>query len=449
MSSSTKRLIERVFLNGVLKLTLEPYNLKLRTAFGTSHSATTTRTNALIGVHLFNGSEQQQQIIGYGEVGLPPKKPNCYLADYNDIVLFFEMYCNHIESELSQYNVNTMVVDYNPFETLNHKYFKSIEIKSSEENVATIPAILLKVLDKYEYMDENKKPVEYRLAAQCGIEMAILDLLAHRMQQPLHQIIGIDGPTTQSSFYTVGLNPDESEWLKSVELGLSYTTHLKLKLDHDLDKSLQILSKLLSIYTTKELPVTTWSIDANAAWTPELTIQFLQRVKEELPQLLPFLYMVEQPFPVDFLTQVKSDSDLSQQWIQVKKLYTESNVYLFADESVSTGKHIPHIKEYVHGVNIKLEKAGGIRGALTAISVAREHDLRVWLGCMVSSRLSCTCSAHLLALSDIGGDLDGDLLVQEESQLFNGGFIWSTQDRNEMGRVVLSGSGNGISLVRK
>ncbi len=34
---------------------------------------------------------------------------------------------------------------------------------------------------------------------------------------------------------------------------------------------------------------------------------------------------------------------------------------------------------------------------------------------MVTSRLGCTNSSHLISLSTIGGDLDGGLLLTEES----------------------------------
>ena len=45
-------------------------------------------------------------------------------------------------------------------------------------------------------------------------------------------------------------------------------------------------------------------------------------------------------------------------------------------------------QDYVHGVNVKMEKAGGIRGALKAIDKARELGLQVWVGVMVASSLN-------------------------------------------------------------
>ena len=132
--------------------------------------------------------------------------------------------------------------------------------------------------------------------------------------------------------------------------------------------------------------------------------------------------MLEQPFGVDLEQVLKQ----KEQWKKVKTEYEKQGVLVYADESVSTFEQIPMMKDLVHGVNIKLEKAGGILGALKAVKEAEKHGLKVWLGCMVSSRVSCSCSAHLLSLSSIGGDLDGDLLVKEESELYEGGFAWGT-----------------------
>lgn len=42
----------------------------------------------------------------------------------------------------------------------------------------------------------------------------------------------------------------------------------------------------------------------------------------------------------------------------------------------------------MHGVNVKMEKAGGIRGALIAANKAHELGLQVWIGVMVGSSLN-------------------------------------------------------------
>jgi hypothetical protein len=63
---------------------------------------------------------------------------------------------------------------------------------------------------------------------------------------------------------------------------------------------------------------------------------------------------------------------------------------------------------------------------------------------MVSSRVSTTAAAAILPLSHFGGDLDGQLLVSEESDRFTGGLNWDTQ----VGLVTPS-EGPGMNLNRK
>jgi hypothetical protein len=68
------------------RLRLEPMVLDLAQAFGTSHSKTTQRTNALVTVSIGD-------VSGYGESGLPPKKRGIYLAGANETtsaVLFMQ-----------------------------------------------------------------------------------------------------------------------------------------------------------------------------------------------------------------------------------------------------------------------------------------------------------------------------------------------------------------------
>ena len=73
-------------------LTLEPYELELRAAFGTSHSSTTRRRNALftfrtpiLGPTVVPlATAAGAEVLGYGEVGLPPKKAAVYHADLAD-----------------------------------------------------------------------------------------------------------------------------------------------------------------------------------------------------------------------------------------------------------------------------------------------------------------------------------------------------------------------------
>jgi L-alanine-DL-glutamate epimerase-like enolase superfamily enzyme len=50
---------------------------------------------------------------------------------------------------------------------------------------------------------------------------------------------------------------------------------------------------------------------------------------------------------------------------------------IYADESISTEKDVPKLFPFVHGVNIKMEKASGIRGCLKVIDAAKACGLKV------------------------------------------------------------------------
>ena len=70
---------------------------------------------------------------------------------------------------------------------------------------------------------------------------------------------------------------------------------------------------------------------------------------------------------------------------------------------------------YVHGVNVKMDKAGGFRGAVSALHAAKQLGLKTWVGMMVGSKLASTAASHLLPLA-VAADLDGAPLVTDESQ---------------------------------
>jgi L-alanine-DL-glutamate epimerase-like enolase superfamily enzyme len=428
----TQVVVEKTFLNGALTLKLYKYVLTLRSAFGTSHSSTTVRNNALIQIDWNNHR-------GYGEVGLPPKKKNCYLADFDDIHTYFKQYVENIENEI---NAPTTDDKYSPFDGIPHPYFDALRSDSSH-----IPQLLLRVLDTRAITEPNSQNLpEYRFAAICGIEMAILDLWCSILDKPLYSIIGVEPPTGKSAFYTAGLNEDISEMEKTLRFGMQYTDNIKIKLDHDVDKGVLICKRLHDTFKQTRTHNAHWSIDANAAWTPEISLEFLHKIKEQIPEFLPMLYMVEQPFPVELL-YVTEDQQTAEKWINVKNEYEKAKIYIFGDESVSTAQHVPRIKPFVHGVNVKLEKAGGVRGALKAILSAKENGLKVWLGSMVSSSLSCTCFAHLMSFAEIGGDLDGGLLVDDNSQILTGNFSWSTP--NQAHGVISLPNSKGIGLIPK
>eukprot|EP01116_Phalansterium_solitarium_P018861 TRINITY_DN5123_c0_g1_i1.p1 TRINITY_DN5123_c0_g1~~TRINITY_DN5123_c0_g1_i1.p1 ORF type:complete len:498 (+),score=172.10 TRINITY_DN5123_c0_g1_i1:1048-2541(+) len=157
--------------------------------------------------------------------------------------------------------------------------------------------------------------------------------------------------------------------------------------------------------------------------------------------------MLEQPFPASMLKEDGPGPAELEAWKEVKAVYAKLGILVYADESVCDYQDVPKLLPFVHGINIKLEKAGGIRGALRTVHAGTECGLKIWFGQMVSSALNAANAAHLLPLATYAGDLDGALLMTDTSQRFAGGFEW-TRSGSQVGLVQLGGA-PGIGVSRK
>src|SRR5947209_14743747 len=152
-------------------------------------------------------------------------------------------------------------------------------------------------------------------------------------------------------------------------------------------------------------------VDANTGWTPKEAIKMINALA---------------PYNIEFVEQPVAAHDLAG----LKLIRDNVPVPIIADESCVTVEDIPRVAGNVDGINIKLMKCGGIRHALKMIHVARAHNLRVMIGCMIESSLAITAAAHLSPLVDYA-DLDGHLLIDNDPYV--GGTVMN-------GKLVLPGA---------
>ena len=89
------------------------------------------------------------------------------------------------------------------------------------------------------------------------------------------------------------------------------------------------------------------------------------------------------------------------------------HIPIIADEACQHAADIPKLAEAFDGVNIKLDKSGGILEAYRMIQIAKALGMKTMLGCMISSSVSVTAAAHLSPLVDYT-DLDGNLLISND-----------------------------------
>src|SRR5258706_14550640 len=91
-------------------------------------------------------------------------------------------------------------------------------------------------------------------------------------------------------------------------------------------------------------------------------------------------------------------------------VHHRAHLPVIADEAVLHPGDIHKLAGAFDGVNVKLDKCGGILEAYREIQIAKSLGMKTMLGCMISSSVSVTAAAHLSPLVDYA-DLDGNLLI--------------------------------------
>lgn len=133
-------------------------------------------------------------------------------------------------------------------------------------------------------------------------------------------------------------------------------------------------------------------VDANEAW-PRETLEAWLAVCAALG-----VEMVEQPLPAD------ADAALTE---------VEHAVPVYADEAFHTSADVPVLAGRYDGVNIKLDKTGGLSEALRALEAARAAGLGVMCGCMLGTSLAMAPGMVIAQRCGLV-DLDAPLLLARD-----------------------------------
>ncbi|GCF11703.1 dipeptide epimerase [Dictyobacter arantiisoli] len=228
------------------------------------------------------------------------------------------------------------------------------------------------------------KVIRLHPAAKAAVDMAIYSIVGQKLGVPVYKLLGLNATQTPRTSFTIGLDTP-LEMAKKALLAQDYPI-LKIKVGtkHDLD----ILKAI------RDVSAAVIRVDANAGWTPREAIKNINALV---------------PYNIEFVEQPVAASDFAG----LKLIHDNVPLPIIADESCVTLEDIPRLSECVDGVNFKLMKNGGITNVLKMIHVAKAHNLRTMLGCMIESSLSITAAAHLTPLVDYA-DLDGNLLVNDD-----------------------------------
>jgi L-alanine-DL-glutamate epimerase-like enolase superfamily enzyme len=139
-------------------------------------------------------------------------------------------------------------------------------------------------------------------------------------------------------------------------------------------------------------PDATLIVDPNEGWNRAL-LEAMQDVLLEARVAL-----LEQPVPAD-----------GDAWLEG----FDYAIPLYADEAVHVGGDLDRIAARYQGINVKLDKTGGLTTALDLAAAARARGLGLMCGCMVGSSLSIAPAMHV-ARDAAFVDLDGPLWMAQD-----------------------------------
>jgi L-alanine-DL-glutamate epimerase-like enolase superfamily enzyme len=246
-------------------------------------------------------------------------------------------------------------------------------------------------------------------AQRCGLDVALHDCIAKDVDRPLWRLLGLDPTRTPLTSFTIGIAAVDEMLAKVREVG----THPVIKIKLGAGNEVETIAAIRAIYPG------TIRIDANEAWTAESAVAILTELERY------GIEFCEQPIPAGTPERLR--------WIKER-----TTIPIVTDEDSKDARDLLALAGCVDGINVKLVKCGGIRGALEMIHTARALGLKIMLGCMVESAILSTAAAHLSPLVD-WADLDGPFLVARDP--FDG-LTYAG------GKIVLP-KGAGLGVVEK
>lgn len=220
-------------------------------------------------------------------------------------------------------------------------------------------------------------------AARNALDCALWDLQAGLSGQPVYARLGETCLPQLTSAVTISL--DSPKRMADAAKAVANVPLIKIKLDKE-DPAAR-LRAVRSVASQSRLIV-----DPNESWDFDL-LKKMQPVLQEAR-----VDLVEQPLPA------AEDESL---------IGFSGCCPICADESCHTRDDLGNLIGRYQAVNIKLDKTGGLTGALDLLHAARDSGFGVMVGCMVASSLGIAPALHVARHADFV-DLDGPWWIKDD-----------------------------------
>jgi len=220
-------------------------------------------------------------------------------------------------------------------------------------------------------------------AARNALDCALWDLNARQKGRSVAELLGEAPLPALESALTVSL--DTADAMREAAAALRDMPLIKVKVDAS-DPEAQLRA------VRAEVPGARLIVDPNESWD----FHILRNIQGLLAEL--DVDLVEQPLAAGADDVLEGYSPLRP---------------ICADESCHTATDIEVLRRRYQAVNIKLDKTGGLTGALELLATARGAGMTIMCGCMISSSLSIAPAFHV-ARHAAFVDLDGPLWLRQD-----------------------------------
>jgi len=193
---------------------------------------------------------------------------------------------------------------------------------------------------------------------------------------------------------------------------------VKIKMGSEYDPEL--------IHALKDAPQKEIRIDANGGWSREQAEEYIHHLSN---------------LGIRIIEQATKSEHVAD-WPHLKGKHED--VILVLDEGMNTIEDYQAVAPHCDGINIKMEKSGGIIEAARLARQARAEGKKVMLGCMVESSIGIAQSVYMSSLADYH-DLDAPQLL--ETDIAQG--IVYEKDTIHVDREIIGGPALKRDIIEK
>tara|TARA_Y100000310_G_scaffold275128_1_gene291534 strand:- start:829 stop:1941 length:1113 start_codon:yes stop_codon:yes gene_type:complete len=264
-----------------------------------------------------------------------------------------------------------------------------------KENASLLP----KEINLKTIKETHKKLPAGSPTARAAIDFALHDLWGKQENSKVSNLYSKKVNTPLNCITVFGKNPKETQLdVENILNDYSHLKVIKIKLmgKDDIERC-QLIKEKVDQMKRK----ISYVLDCNQAYkTSEEAIRILNQLKDILQDII----LIEEPVP-------------SKQWGMLKEVTDNVDVPIFADESAVNLEDVKTIirKQCANGINIKLQKTGGIWPAKIIAEECEKNGLKVMVGCMFESAIGIAAGIHFAQSTKnvILTDLDYDLQMPD------------------------------------